>query len=172
MGPIDLSQQVAARLRDLFRDVNPPEITGIDLRGQIPQEIIQLLPKYGGKNPVYGILVDEATGRAYGLRSGWSLGASTFNGIPFQKGNISNQVAAAAGGPWKDLGNHVEAQAAAFMRKSGITEASLYINSGNPCYQGGTGCYFRLAEMLAEGSRLKVFNKNVKLFLFTGIQDQ
>lgn len=57
------------------------------------------------------------------------------------------------------------------MCAAGIIDARIVINASNPCYQGGSGCYYRLPEMLAEGSRLDVINKNGRLFPFTGLPD-
>jgi hypothetical protein len=170
MDPVHSSEQEAARLKELFQDVNPPEITNVDLGGKTFQEIFQLLPPYGGENPVFGILVTNE-GRAYGLRSGWALIRSEHNGILFQKGNVSQRVAKSAGVVWERLGFHVEAQAAAFMRKAEITEAVLYINANNPCYDFGEGCFFKLPIMLAEGTRLTVVNKWGNSFPFLGDPD-
>jgi hypothetical protein len=170
-GALSPSAQKEARLARLFKDVKPPEIAGLDLRGMSPLEIIRLLPRYGGRNPVCAILIDNRTGKAYGLRSGWVREATEFSGIVFQKGNISPEVAGNAGLVWRELGNHVEAQAAASMRSAGTTDADLYINAGNPCYQRGLGCYYRLPEMLAEGSQLNVINKSGIRFSFTGLSD-
>jgi hypothetical protein len=38
------------------------------------------------------------------------------------------------GHPLARLGNHVEAVAAAFMRRMGIITATLHINGRNPCW--------------------------------------
>lgn len=174
--PADASEQEAARLKALFEGVDLPEITGIDLRRKTWQEIAQLLPvyeHYEGNNPVFGVLIDAKTGKAYALRSGWVRDPElNHNGIPFQNGNLSLQVAQQAGEVWEDLGSHVEAQVSAFMRKREITEMILYINAGNPCYLGGIGCYFRLPKMLAVGSKLTVFNRCGRSFATTRLGEK
>lgn len=163
--PLTPSQQEAARLKALFEDVSLLEITGVDLRGKTPQEIVRLLPEMRGDNPVRAILIDVGTGRAYGVRSGWLADpVEEHNGLLFRNGNIGPEVARPAGRVWESLGHHVEAQAAAFMRKVGIAEAVLCINAANPCYQKGDGCFFRLHEMLAEGAKLTVYNKYGETF--------
>jgi hypothetical protein len=97
-------------------------------------------------------------------------------------GAVTPEMAAQAAGMWNKLGNHAEPVAAAFMRKKEITDVVLYINVRNPCWgqPDGTGCYYRLAEFLAEGSRMKVYNKDgtdfssarpERKFDFTGLPD-
>jgi hypothetical protein len=176
------SQQRAARLKGLFKDVEPVEITNsIDLRGKSPQEIARMLPRFTavqreGENAAFGILVDPKTGRAWSLRSGFSPDVvETVNGIPFKSGTMSREVAEAAGGAWSQpglpLGAHIEGQGAAFMRRMDITDAIMHINGSTPCQRGGRGCSFKLPDLLAEGSTLTVFNKNGRPFSFTGTAD-
>jgi hypothetical protein len=171
-GALSPSAQKEARLAGLFKDVNPPEITSLDLRGKGPQEVFRLLPPYGGENPVYGILIDNQPGKAYGLRSGWKEERSEVGGITFGKGNLRLEVAERAGTTWRLLGAHVEAQSAALMRRAGITDAMLCINASNPCYLNGIGCFYRLPGLLAEGSSLQVYNKHGRLFPFRGAPDE
>jgi hypothetical protein len=176
------SQERATRLKGLFKDVEPIEITGaIDLSGKTPQEIARLLPRFTtlqqvGVNPAFGILVDPKSGRAWALRSGFAPETvETLNGLPFKSGTMTRDVAQAAGGAWGDrqvpLGAHLEGQGAAFMRKMDISEAALFINGSTPCRNNGQGCFFRLPELLAEGSTMTVFNKNGRAFPFTGTAD-
>ncbi len=108
------------------------------------------------------ILIDLATGRAYGIASGWEAEMIMHNGIPFKAGALSPEIAIQAGGPWTVRGNHAEPVAAAFMRQRGITEAVVYINARNPCWGNpeGTGCYYRLPVFLAEGSKMTIYNKD------------
>jgi hypothetical protein len=64
----------------------------------------------------------------------------------------------------------------------GITDAVVCINGRNPCWGSARnpGCYYLLPEFLAEGSRMKVYNKYGSDFLsswpdrkfhFTGLPD-
>jgi hypothetical protein len=142
--PSDESKQRSDRLKRVFRDVDPIEITGIvDLQGKNPQEIARILPKFTtiqekGGNPSFAILTDPKTGRAWSLRSGFSPEiVETFNGMKFKTGIMTKDVAQTAGGSWAQrdnpLGAHVEGQAAAFMRKMEISEGVLYINSSTHC---------------------------------------
>ncbi len=179
----EASRRRAARLKGLFGDIDPIEITGsVDLRGKSPQDIARMLPRFTtirqeGGNPAFGILVDPLTGRAWSLRSGFSPDVvETIDGIPFRTGTMTREVAQAAGGAWAQqrvpLGAHVEGQAAAFMRRAGIAGAVLHINGSTPCKNGGIGCSFLLPELLAEGSTLTVFNKNGRAFSpFVGLPD-
>jgi hypothetical protein len=166
----------------LFREVEPVEVTGrLSLAGLSPQEITRLLPRFTtvqreGGNPAFGLLVDNQCGRVFALRSGLSPQAvEIVNGIPFRTGTMTRATAEAAGGPWSQPGNplgaHIEGQAAALMRARGITDATLYINGSTPCRAGGTGCLFRLPELLDEGSTLTLFNKNGRRFDFAGLPD-
>ncbi len=180
--PDRTSAASAMDLKEIFKDVDLPEITGIDFSKMSHAEIAQLLPSYGGVHPLKGILIDKATGKAYGIASGWDVETLTHNGIPLKSGAISPEAAAQAGGSWTALGNHVEPVAAAFMRKMGSTEGVVYINGRNPCW--GTakapGCYYKLPEFLAEGSQMSVYNKYgsdfisawpARKFHFTGLPD-
>jgi hypothetical protein len=172
----------ATRLRELFRGVEPVEVTGmINLAGQSPQEIGRMLPRFTtsqqeGENPAFGLLVDNGTGRVFALRSGLSPHVQEMvNGIPFRMGTMTRATAEAAGGVWgqerNPLGAHLEGQAAAFMRAQGIAAVTLYINATTPCLGPG-GCLESLPLMLAEGSTLTVFNKRGRPFpTFTGIAD-
>jgi len=180
--PANPSEIEAARLKGIFKEVVLPEITGVDFSTMTPQEIAKLLPSYGGDHPIKAILLDKQTGKAYGAASGWDVDTMMHNGMPFQSGIISPEAAAEAGGSWQGLGNHVEPVAAAFMRKMGITDAEVYINGRNPCWgtPDGTGCYYKLTDFLAEGSKMTVYNKygsNViksrpdRLFNFVGKPD-
>jgi hypothetical protein len=179
--PLSPSEKEAARLKILFQDMNPVEVTGIDLRGQSRQAIGRLLPRFTtiqqeGGNPAFGLLIDNQSGRVFALRSGFSPHlCETVNGITFRTGTMTQATAEAAGGAWSQPGNplgaHVEGQAAAFMRARTIFDATLYINGSTPCNVGGTGCLFRLPELLAEGATLTVYNKNGRRFTFTGIPD-
>jgi hypothetical protein len=141
--------------------VDLPEITGIDLSSLNHQEIVNLLPTYGGRHPTKAILLDKQTGKAYGIASGWEEDTIVYNSLTFKSGAITPDVAARAGRPWVQLGNHTEAVAAAFMRKQGIIQAIVYINGSNPCWGSSTapGCYYQLSKFLAEGSRMSVYNK-------------
>src|SRR5437773_2527690 len=99
----EASRQRAARLKDLFKDVEPVEITGnIDLQGKSPQEIARMLPRFTtiqeeGGNPAFGILVDPKTGRAWALRSGFSPDIEeTIKGLRFRTGTMTQEAALAA----------------------------------------------------------------------------
>ena len=165
----------AVRLKALFQVVEPLEIIGLDLTGKTPQEIARLLPRFTtleeeGGNPACGILVDVKSGKAFALRSGYSPDRQEMlNGIAFKRGTMTRSVAVSAGGIWQILGSHVEGQAAAFMRKAGITEAVLYINASTPCKgQNGIGCLYLLPLMLPPAAGLTVYNKHGKPFPFAG----
>ena len=176
------SRVEAARLRGLFEDVEPVEVTGrINLEGRSPQDIARMLPRFTtiqqeGGNPAFGLLVENQTGRVFALRSGLSPQIEeTVNGIPFRTGTMTRAIAEAAGGVWAQarnpLGAHIEGQTAAFMRAQGITDSTLYINGTTPCH-GAKGCFANLPTMLAEGSRLTVFNKRGRQFpTFAGLPD-
>lgn len=173
--PLTPSEQEAARLKALFQSVEPIEITGLDLTGKTPQEIARLLPRFTtleeeGGNPACGILVDVQTRRAFAFRSGYSPDKDeTLTGITFKRGTMTKDLAATAGPIWKALGSHVEGQAAAFMWKTGILEAILYINASTPCRgQNNVGCLYLLPVMLPPGASLSVYNKNGRLFPFSG----
>jgi hypothetical protein len=178
----DASAREAARLRELFKDVELPEIVGIDFSKMNHADIAALLPPFGGKHPTKAILIDRKTGKAYGIASGWEAQTLTHNGMPFRAGVISPEIAAQIGRPWTSLGNHAEPAAAAFMRRRAITDAVVYVNARNPCW--GTardpGCYYRMPTFLAEGSRMSVYNKDGSNFVdswpdrkfhFTGLPD-
>jgi hypothetical protein len=147
-------------LKEIFKDVDLPEITGIDFSKMSHTEIAKRLPPYGGKHPMKAILIDKQTGKAYGIASGWSEETVLHNGLPLKSGAISQEAAAQAGAPWRTLGNHNEPVAAAFMRKTGIKEAVVYINGRNPCWGSpdGVGCYYRMSTFLEEGSTMIVYN--------------
>lgn len=177
----DQSQRTI-RLKELFQDVDPIEITGtIDLSGKTPLEIAALLPRFTtlqqqGENPAFGILVDPATGRMWSLRSGLSPDEEeTWKGIRFKTGTLTKEMALLAGEPWWDyevpLAGHLEGQSAAFMRKMEVQAAILYTNSGAPCKQKGKGCFHHLHRLLAERTTLIIFNKNGRQFSFTGTLD-
>jgi SCP1.201-like deaminase len=153
--------QKAARLKGLFKEIDLPEITGIDLSKMSHAEMAKLLPAYGGPHPIKAILIDKKTGKAYGIASGWEAETITENGRHYKAGAISPEVAVHAGKPWTELGNHVEPVAAAFMRKMGIKEGVVYINGRNPCWgtPDGTGCYYQMSIFLEEGSVMTVYNK-------------
>ncbi len=172
----------AARLREVFKEVDLPEIEGVEFKTMSHADIANLLPPFGGNHPTKAILIDTKTGRAYGLASGWEAVTVNHNGIQFKSGAVTAGMAWEAAGSWKSLGNHTEAVAAAFMRKNGITDVLLYINARNPCWgtPDGTGCYYRMPELLEEGSTMKIYNKygsNVisawpeRKFDFTGLPD-
>jgi nucleic acid/nucleotide deaminase of polymorphic system toxin len=172
----------AGRLRKLFADIQPIEVTErINLKSMKPQEIAQLLPRFtafqqGGENPAFGLLVDTHSERIFTLRSGFSPHIEeTINGLPFRTGTMTRATAEAAAGVWGDaiqpLGAHIEGQAAAFMRAQRITDAVLYINATTPC-RISRGCWESLPIMLAEGSTLTIFNKRGRqLPTFTGLTD-
>jgi hypothetical protein len=172
----------AAQLAELFRDVDLPEITGVDFGKMSHLEIANLLPPYGGKHPMKAILIDRQTGKAYGIASGWEEETVMHNGMPFKAGAVSQEAASQAGNSWTVLGNHAEPVAAAFMRKMGIRDVIVYINARNPCWgiPDGTGCFYRLAICLEEGSTMTVYNKDGhdfvssrpdRKFHFTGLAD-
>ncbi|MFO0865016.1 MAG: polymorphic toxin-type HINT domain-containing protein [Gemmataceae bacterium] len=160
-----------ARFQKIFKDVELPEIPG-NYAGKTPQEIAALLPemkpifiRQGGKTiclePMTGVLVDRATGKAYSVMSGWKgSGTTTEGGVTFKPGALKQGVAAEAGGVWKDLGSHLEGQSTAFMHATGMTAADLYISGTTPCLRGGVGCFYRLNEMLPAGSQLTVHGRN------------
>jgi hypothetical protein len=177
-----MSGSRAARLAEIFKEVDLPEITGIDFGATSPEEVAMLLPSYGGKHPLKAILVDRKTGKAYGIASGWDAETVTYNGMEFKAGAVTPEMAVQAGASWEGLGHHVELVAAAFMRKEGITDAVVYINGRNPCWgrADAPGCFYKMSEFLAEGSRMIVFNKYGSNFVnswpdrkfdFTGLPD-
>jgi hypothetical protein len=179
---LNRSRAEAARLREIFSTVQLREISGVDGRSLSHEEIVQLLPPYGGEHPVKAILIDRQTGKAYGIASGWEAGTSNHHGVDFRSGAITSDMAAQAGPTWRALGNHVEPVGAAFMRKMGMTDGTLYINGRNPCWgtPDGTGCYYNMTEFLAEDSQLTVYNKYGsdslksrpdRLFRFRGLPD-
>lgn len=166
----------AQRLKTLFKGIKTLEVTGVvDLQGKTPLEIAQLLPKFtdmsqDDSNPACGFLV--ANGRIFTLRSGLSPHVKeTLNGLPFQSGLLTVDLADAAGGLWsqvgKPLAGHIEGQAAAVMLSEGITDAVLYINGSTPCL-GPRGCRTNLPFLLEERARLIVYNKRGKSFPFVG----
>jgi len=180
--PADSSELRATRLKDLLADVDLPAITGIDCSTLSHPEIAALLPRFGGDHPMKGILIDKATGKAYGIASGWIANELSVNGITYKSGSLRPEVAAQAGRNWQELGFHVEPVAAAFMRKMSIADAAVYINGTNPCWGRplGTGCYYRLSEFLPKGATLSVYNKYGlnharsspdRKFHFTGLPD-
>lgn len=156
------SVRAAAKLKEIFDDVDLPEIKDIDFSKMSHAEIASLLPACGGKHPMKAILIDTKTGKAYGLASGWEAETVTHGAIEFKAGAVSPEAAAQAGGGWTALGNHVEAVSAAFMRKRESTDGRVYINGANPCWGNARnpGCYYRMKEFLAEGSTMKVYNKH------------
>ena len=169
MKPAELN---GVRLQSLFQEVDLPEIKGINFSQMTHLEIIQLLPSYGGKHPMKGILI----------ASGAEAEIVTHNSMSFKSGALSPERAAQAGPNWQALGHHMEAVGAAFMRKKNITDAVLYINGRNPGWGNAQqpGCYYTLLEFLAEGSTLSVYNKFGSDFIgsypdrkfhFTGIAD-
>lgn len=126
-------------------------------------------------NPAFGLLIDQAAGRVFSLRSGLSPAVEeTLNGIRFKTGIMSREVVEAAGGLWgnplRPLGAHLEGQAAAFMRKDDIRDAILHINMTTPCL-GPSGCKQCLPQLLAAGAYLVVCSKNGRRFPFHGIPD-
>jgi hypothetical protein len=147
-------------LRHLFRDLDLPEVTGIDIRSMSPIVVAGLLPPNGGPHPMKGILLDKNSGKAYGIASGWIADTLSHNRIPFRAGAIPYDVAAQASEPWGSLGSHIKPVAAAFMRKHHILEAIVFINGTNPCWgvPDGTGCYHHMKAFLEEGSTMTVYN--------------
>ncbi len=78
--------------------------------------------------------------------------------------------------PGMDLNtkSHVEAHAAALIRKHGIKEATLYINNPPCSYEVKgiqRGCQHYLPKMLPEGSKLTVIAPNGYKQLFIGLPD-
>src|SRR5881394_3603747 len=128
------SESKAAKLKELFAAVELPEIPDVDFRALTPEQIAQMLPPYGGIHATKAILVDRATGKGYGIASGWEADTVTHNGVDYRSGAVSPEVAERAGPDWERLGNHVEAVAAAFLRRTGIADATLHINGRNPCW--------------------------------------
>src|SRR5438552_949851 len=78
------SEREASRIRGLFQEVELPEILDVDFRTLTPEQIAQLLPPFGGEHPTKGILVDQGTGKGYGIASGIEPDKVTYNGIAFQ----------------------------------------------------------------------------------------
>jgi hypothetical protein len=176
------SESKAAKLKELFAAVELPEIPDVDFRTLTPEQIAQLLPPYGGAHPIKAILVDRATGKGYGIASGYEPNMIIHNGIQFISGALSLETAGQASENFKRLRNHAEAIAAAFMRKMHITDATAHINGRNPCWgeASALGCYYHLPELLAEGSKMIVYNKYGadflkawpdRLFHFEGLSD-
>ena len=176
------SESNAAQLKELFSTVDLPEIPEIDFRTLTPEQIAQLLPPFGGEHPTKAILVDQETGKGYGIASGFKPGTIIINGIPFTSGSLTPETVNQAIDAFRRLGNHAEAVAAAFMRKMGIANATVHINARNPCWGNANalGCYYLLPEMLAEDTRMIVYNKEGfdfstawpdRLFHFVGLPD-
>lgn len=167
-------------MRSLFAEVEPIEITDKALLEENPEELARRLPRFtsiqeAGGNPAFGLLVDPKSGRIWALRSGLSpLVEETFNGIRFKSGIMTRPIATQAGGVWGQPGNplgaHLEGQAVAFMRKTELMEAVLYINGSTPCLSPG-GCKANLPVLLAANATLVVYNKNGRQFDFTGVAD-
>ena len=65
--------------------------------------------------------------------------------------------------------SHVEAHAAAVMRKEGLDDATLAINKV-PC-PGKTGCDAMLPRMLPEGTHLNLVAPNGFRKTYTGLPD-
>ncbi len=169
-------------LARLFNTIELTVIEGIAVSEMRPKDIADLLPPFGGKHPTKAILIDNKTGKAYGIASGWDADTVAHEHLRFTSGAIRPEMAAQAGDSWVALGNHVEAIAAAFMRKAGIDDVTLVINGRNPCWgtPDGTGCFYRMGEFLAEGSRMTVYNqfgldfiasRRDRIFRFTGLAD-
>jgi hypothetical protein len=68
---------------------------------------------------------------------------------------------------------HVEAYAAAIIRREGLTEATLYINRA-PCPTNNPrspGCFDNLPKMLPEGARLRVIGPDGFDHTLVGLPD-
>jgi hypothetical protein len=115
-----------------------------------------VVPDYaGGKTS--GVLV-RPNGVETPLVSGYRGATEGVRGIPRMNGNIKS---------------HVEAQAAAVMRKEGLQEATLYINKV-PCPTKdprSLGCANALEHMLPESSQLRVVGPDGYNQLFTRLPD-
>ncbi len=72
-----MSASHAAKLAEVFRDVDLPEIQGVDFSSMSHEDIAKLLPPYAGKHPMKAILIDKQTGRAYGIASGYGSVATS-----------------------------------------------------------------------------------------------
>lgn len=66
--------------------------------------------------------------------------------------------------------HHVEAQAAAFLRMSGRTKATLYLNKA-PCL-GRYGCAENICGQLPHGARLTVFAPDATAKTYVGLADR
>lgn len=175
----------AHRLWKLFSGVELPEITGIDFASMTHAQISKSLPAFSrGSHSVKAILIDRDTGRAFGIASGADLGdVQGSRGMSFGSGRVSASVGNEAGLGWRHLHTHAEAVAAAYMRKADIKNAYLYINAANPCWGSAPlyGCHGNMRTLLAEGSHLRIFNKDglnatrsrpAELFDYTGLPDE
>lgn len=167
------SEGAAVRLREEFqRAVDPPTVPA--LSADNPDEVLQLLPAYdqNAENPAFGILVIGGT--AYALQSGINLARERHGEIGFQRGALRNVRVLETTPDFIRLEAHVEAQAAALMRKHGFRSARLFLNAA-PCDRAGLGCKHRLPALLEEGAVLDVYwptAKGTKARQFTGLSDE
>jgi hypothetical protein len=105
------------------------------------------------------------------------------SGVLRLPGNLEIQIQSGYDGPSRGtmgipgmhnrIKSHVEAHAAVIMRRSGVNEATLYLNrvpcpSTNPA---SPGCYDGLPRMLPYGSKLKVVGPDGFDEIFVGIPD-
>lgn len=67
--------------------------------------------------------------------------------------------------------DHVEAQAAAYLRMSGGREASLYVNR-EPCRTSPHGCDGELKHMLPPGARMTVYGPDGFMKIYRGKPDE
>jgi len=146
-------------MRALFQAMHdPPEITGINLKGMTPREIQALLPEYNdtASNPMYGIFVDDSTGRAFGFQSGQTFGEAVHGQLTFRRGTLSSVEIERTNINFITQEAHIEAQVSGFMWKHAIAAGTLYINGSGPCL-GPFGCNENLPYLLPPGARLKVY---------------
>ena len=122
------------------------------------QHIADRVPPYGTKGTKTTGHLDLGGRRVVGLDSGY--------GGPAQK------LPKPRRGMDGNLVSHVEANAVATMRQSGVKEGTLYINRIPCSYDKGrggvTGCAVMLEKMLLPGEKLTVYGPGGYVKVFTG----
>jgi hypothetical protein len=152
--------------RQIFQDTaDPPRLTGLDLSGGV-DVIRRYLPPSGRDDPCFGILV--VGGVAYGIHSGWKRENIPYGGRWYGAGLLRRVALDDLPGTntrraFNYLKTHVEPMVAGFLRKHGVTSATLYINKERPCGMyvkdpnKDVRCWQNLRFMLAPGTRLRVY---------------
>jgi hypothetical protein len=125
--------------------------------GAYRPHLAERVPPYGTKGVKTSGVVDLGGRRVVALDSGYGGPASL---LPKPRRGMDG-----------NLVSHVEANAVASMRHSGVKEATLYINKVPCSYdRGGSpgGCAVMLGRMLLPGEKLTVYGPNGYVKVFTG----